>query len=70
MFVYRPPNNDISYLQQLCSDLEGLMNEHPNVPIWIAGDLNLPNISWDYNSVEGNSYPSNIFTDFRFYTNS
>ena len=33
--VYRPPrpNNDVSYLQQLCSDLEGLINEHPNTQI-------------------------------------
>ena len=66
-FIYRPPNNDISYLQCLCSDLEKLLNEYPDVPIWIAGDLNLPNINWDNNSVEGNSYHLslyNIFLDF------
>ena len=65
--IYRPPNNDISYLQCLCSDLENLVNEHPDVPIWIAGDLNLPNINWVNNSAEGNSYPlslCNIFLDF------
>ena len=53
--VYRPPNNDVSYLQQLCCDLEGLVNKHPNTQIWIAGDLNLPNINWNNNSVEGHS---------------
>ena len=43
------------------------MNEHPNTQIWIAGDLNLPNINWNNNSVEGFSYPillCNIFLEF------
>ena len=52
MFYIQTPNNDISYLQCLCSDLAKLVNEYPDVPIWIAGDLNLPNINWDNNSVD------------------
>ena len=35
--------------------------------IWIAGDLNLPNINWNNNSVEGFSYPiplCNILLEF------
>ena len=62
--VYKPPNNDTSYLQCLSSDMEGLVREYPNVPMWIAGDLNLLNINWNNNSMEGNSYPiplHNIF---------
>ena len=61
----------ISYLQQLCSDLEGLVNEHPNTQIWIAGDLNFPNINWNNNSVEGFSYPIPLvifFTSTCLYT--
>ena len=37
------------------------------MPIWIAGDLNLPDINWNNCAVEGTSYPvslSNIFLDF------
>ena len=63
-FVYRPPNNDVSYLHQLCSDLEGLINEHLNTQIWIAGDLNLPSINWNNNSVEGFSYPISLCNIF------
>ena len=44
-----------------------MVKEYPNVPIWIAGDLNLPNINWNNTSIEGNSYPiplCNVFLDF------
>ena len=46
-----------SYLQCLCSEMEGLLKEYPNSLIWIEGDLNLSNINWNNNFMEGNSYP-------------
>ena len=65
--VYRPPTTNASSLQQLCRDLDDLLSEHSDVPVWIAGDLNLPDINWNNCAVEGTSYPvslSNIFLDF------
>ena len=44
--VYRPPHNDITYMENLCGSIENLVLDHPNSTIWIAGDLNLPNINW------------------------
>jgi len=32
--------------------------DHPSLPIWIAGDLNLPNIDWEVNHTNGSAYPS------------
>ena len=32
--VYRPPNNDISYMQHLCHLLESIVSKYRNCPIW------------------------------------
>ena len=40
---------------------------NPKLPIWIAGDFNLPNIDWDNLSVSGYNYSlqlCNIILDF------
>lgn len=40
---------------------------HPNSAIWIAGDINLLDINWSDNFVEGHAYSlsvNNIFLDF------
>ena len=52
---------------QLYKDMEYTINDYPNLPVWIAGDLNLPNIDWETNVVKNNSYPMslcNTFLDF------
>ena len=64
--VYRPPNNDITYMENLCGTIENLILDHPNSTIWIAGDLNLPNVNWSNWSVRGCNYSlslCNLFTD-------
>jgi len=47
--VYRPPNSSLEYLQELrtyvCKDLEHLIKEYGDLPMWIGGDMNLLNIS-------------------------
>ena len=45
--IYRPPQNDYSCMEALCDTLTSVINTHPNSPIWIAGDINLPNINWE-----------------------
>ena len=42
--IYRPPNNDDVYLNELCKVLYEIILKNPKLPIWIAGDFNLPNI--------------------------
>ena len=45
----------IDYLQQLCKDIEYVISKYPNLPVWITGDLNLPNIDWENHVVKDNS---------------
>ena len=64
--VYRPPNNDITYMENLCGTIENLILNHPNSIIWIAGDINLPNINWSNWSLRSCNYSlslCNLFTD-------
>ena len=37
--------------------LKDLTHANPATPIWIGGDLNLPNIEWSSNSITDNRYP-------------
>ena len=55
--VYRPPTNNLSYAETLSETIERIILDHPNSVIWIAGDLNLPNICWKSWTVKDNSYP-------------
>ena len=64
---YRPPTTDAVYLQELCSLFEELTKNNPNTPIWLSGDINLPNIDWDHCTVQGSNYPlliCDIILDF------
>ena len=58
--VYRPPNTDEVYMQNLCKLIEDLYIKYKEAIIWITGDFNLPNIDWDLYSVTDNAYPLNI----------
>ena len=51
----------------MCSFFANLIEHNPNVPIWISGDLNLPNIKWETSTISGYSYPSalcDVILDF------
>jgi len=65
--VYRPPSSNQSYLIELCQHLECIRCNYPDSALWIAGDVNLPDIDWSDNSIKGHQYPLNvnqIFLDF------
>ena len=49
--IYRPPNNDDMYLNELCKVLYEIISKNPKPPIWMAGDFNLLAIDWDNLSV-------------------
>ena len=64
---YRPPSNDMEYATELCNLFRTISLTYKNSVIWIAGDLNLPNIDWIHYNLLSNSYPSslcNLFLDF------
>ena len=42
--VYRPPDRSVPYLQEVCRTLDSIICDNPDDIIWLAGDINLPNI--------------------------
>ena len=58
--AYRPPKTVFDYLNELCSLFENICYSHPNATIWFGGDMNLPDIDWDLNTVVHHQYPSCI----------
>ena len=65
--LYRPPRDDLVYMKALCDTLTDIVTNHPNSPIWIAGDINLPNVNWERNIINGNTYTAalcNLFLTF------
>ena len=55
--IYRPSTTDPTYLQNLILLLKDLAYANPATPIWIGGDLNLPNKEWSTNTIIDNHYP-------------
>ena len=55
--VYRPPSSDIDYSINLCNSLRDIAKYNPNSTIWVAGDLNLPDINWEQDTVVNHQYP-------------
>ena len=62
--VYRPPNTDIDYALDLCSKIKHIVNTNRSATIWISGDLNLPDIDWKTESIEGHQNSNAINTAF------
>ena len=47
--------------------MEEVIEMYPNDMIWITGDINLPHVDWENNTVQNSSYPVplyDIFLDF------
>ena len=55
--VYRPPNSNLVYLENVITTLTNIVRNNPQSPIWIAGDFNFPIINWSDGSISGNNYP-------------
>ena len=58
--VYRPPDKNYAYLEELCSTIRSIILSNPNDIIWLAGDINFPNINWNTYHVKGNNYPISL----------
>ena len=64
---YRPPSNNMEYATELCNLFRTISLTYKNSLIWIAGNLNLPNIDWKHYNLQSSSQPLslyNIFIDF------
>ena len=65
--LYRPPSSNVAYLHECCHQLETIRQNHPDSALWIAGDVNLPDIDWTNNSINNHQYSINLnqtFIDF------
>ena len=54
--AYRPPSSDIDYSTNLCNTVHDIVKHNPNSTIWLAGDLNLPDINWDRDTIVNHQY--------------
>ena len=54
--LYRPTINDLAQMEDLCDAIWNLVQRHSESPIWIAGDINLPDIDWSTLSVSSHQY--------------
>ena len=57
---YRPPNRQPDSVTNLCHFFKSIVDRYTTSPVWIAGDLNLPNINWDTNHISNFMYPSSL----------
>jgi len=62
--VYRPPNRDVAAMENLCQALESLCSRYSDLPIWIGGDINLPNIDWESLTTTDSTYPASLCEGF------
>ncbi|XP_072048556.1 uncharacterized protein [Amphiura filiformis] len=53
---YRPNNNDVDYILKLVQDIESIAKNYPSSTLWVAGDLNLPDIYWENYSIISYQY--------------
>ena len=44
----------------MCDTFEHILSSYPNSPIWLVGDLNLPNIDWEHYCIRNSTYPSSL----------
>ena len=54
--VYRPPYNDLVYMENLIDSINCIVDKYKNSTIWVAGDLNLPNVNWSDHTIKGSNY--------------
>ena len=58
--AYRRPNNDLAYMDTLCSHIRETVTTFPNCAHWFCGDYNLPDIDWSDESIVGNQYSKQL----------
>ena len=56
--IYHLPSSSDSYLEELdlSNQLSQIHSDHPSSALWIAGNINLPDINWLNISISGHSF--------------
>ena len=49
--IYRPPNSDNEYMEKIKFAVDDIAKKHRSSVVWLGGDLNLSDISWNSDSV-------------------
>ena len=62
--LYRPTNNDLLYMESLNNATSQLCQLNPGAAVWIAGDINLPDINWESYSICSHQYKRAINETF------
>ena len=62
--AYRPPRSDHAYMDTVNQNLSTLCHKLSNMPIWIGGDMNLPDIEWETEQLTTNQYTHSIGYSF------
>ena len=62
--TYRPPRSDQTYMDTVNQNLSTLCHKFSNMPIWIGGDMNLPDIEWETEQLTTNQYTQSISYSF------
>ena len=62
--IYRPTDNNTDYSTSTCDAISSIARKFPNNPLWITGDINLPDIQWKTNTVTKHQYTKQINEHF------
>jgi len=62
--LYRPTNNNLEYMVALNQAIESVYTDNPRSAIWIAGDINLPDIEWATDEIVGHQYSAALNEKF------
>ena len=62
--IYRPPNSNIDYMENICRAICEMKAESGNSTVWIGGDMNLPDIEWENLTIIGNQNPTELNCKF------
>jgi Endonuclease/Exonuclease/phosphatase family. len=61
--VYLPPNSIYGNYQEYTDTLDTIIRKHKGAVLMLTGDFNLPNITWDPNTLEPHVMITNPITD-------
>ena len=62
--AYRPPRSDQTYMDTVNQNLSTLCHKFSNMPIWIGGEMNLPDIEWEAEQLTTNQNTHSINYSF------
>ena len=62
--IDRPTDNKTYYSTSTCDAISSIARKFPNSPLWITGDINLPDVQWKTNTVTKHQYTKQINEHF------